>query len=331
MPFLTMRHDFRAPIDGSSTQADIYTAAMEQFRWADAHGFDFGVISEHHGFGDGWMPAPITTAAAVVGATTRLPILLSAVILPLHDPIRIAEQLVVLDHLSRGRVWTVVGAGYRPEEFAMAGVEIKRRGAILESHIEVMLEAFTGQPFEYEGRTVQVTPRGFTDPHPPLLVGGGVEAAARRAARLRLPMMPMNADPELPEWYADEAKRVGFEGGYVMRPSGPTFIHVTDDPDRTWAEIGPYVLHEAQTYARIQTGGQHSVPMVSAESIEDLKASPQVLVGTPADVLARAETVAAGGALTFNPLAGGLPPHLAWASLELFATDVLPKLRPATG
>lgn len=329
MPFLTMRHDFRAPIDGSCTQADIYTAAMEQFRWADEHDFDFGVISEHHGFDDGWMPAPMTAAAAVVGATKRLPILISAVILPLHDPIRIAEQLVVLDHLSRGRVWTVFGAGYRPEEFSMAGVEIKRRGATLESHIEVMLQAFTGEPFEYEGRTVWVTPRGFTDPHPPILVGGGVEAAARRAARLRLPMMPMNADPELPEFYADEAKKVGFEGGYVMRPSGPTFIHVTEDPDKTWSEIGPYVLHEAQTYARMQTGGQHSAPMVTADSIEDLKAAPQVLVGTPDDIVERAASIATGGALTFNPLAGGLPPKLAWESLELFAAEVLPRLRPS--
>ncbi|MBK5289699.1 MAG: LLM class flavin-dependent oxidoreductase, partial [Acidimicrobiia bacterium] len=206
MPFLTMRHDFRAPIDGSSTLAEIYSAAMDQFRWADEHGFDFGVVSEHHAFEDGWLPTPITVAAAVVGATKRLPVLLSAVILPLHDPIRIAEQLVVLDHLSRGRVWTVAGAGYRPEEFEMAGVNIKRRGAILESHLEVMLQAFTGEPFEYEGRTVQVTPRGFTDPHPPLFAGGGVEVAARRAARLRLPMMPMNSDPRLVEWYDDEAK-----------------------------------------------------------------------------------------------------------------------------
>ncbi len=98
MPFLTMRHDFRTPADGSSTPADIYRAAMDQFRWADAHGFDFAVVSEHHGFGDGWMPAPLIAAAAIVGATERIPLLLSAVLLPLHDPIRIAEQLVVLGH-----------------------------------------------------------------------------------------------------------------------------------------------------------------------------------------------------------------------------------------
>jgi alkanesulfonate monooxygenase SsuD/methylene tetrahydromethanopterin reductase-like flavin-dependent oxidoreductase (luciferase family) len=326
--FLTMRHDFRRPVDGSSSQAEIYTAAMDQFRWADEHGFDFAVLSEHHAFVDGWLPAPIVAAAAVAGATKRIPILLSAVILPLHDPVRIAEQLVVLDHLSQGRVWTIAGAGYRPEEFEMAGVELRRRGRVLESHLEVLLQAFTGEPFIHEGREVQVTPRPFTDPHPVLMVGGGVEAAARRAARLRLPMMPMHDDPRLTEWYQDEAAKVGFDGGFVMKPSGPTFVHVTEDPDRTWSQIGPYVLSEAQTYARIQTGGQYSTPVVHADSIEELKGSPQVLVGTPDEIVAAAGTVAADGALTFNPLAGGLPPALAWESLELFASDVLPRLRP---
>lgn len=329
MPFLTMRHDFRVPADGSSTHAEIYTAAMDQFRWADEHGFDLAVVSEHHGMRDGWLPAPLTAAAAVVGATQRIGVFLSAVLLPLHDPIRIAEQLVVLDHLSRGRVWTVLGAGYRPEEFAMADVDVKRRGRILEERIRVLLDAFTGEPFTYEGREVLVTPKPYTDPHPPIFVGGGVEAAARRAARLRLPMMPMHGDPQLEEWYRDEAMKVGFEGGYVMRPSGPTFVHVSHDPDAAWSEIGPYVLDEAQTYAAIQTGGQHSAPMVTADTLDEIRASPQVLVGTPDEIVAATEGIAADGALTFNPLAGGLPPDLAWESLELFAAEVLPRLRPA--
>ena len=88
-------------------------------------------------------------------------------------------------------------------------------------------------------------------------------------------------------------------------------MHVTHDPERAWAEIAPYVLYEAQTYASFQTGGQHSTPMVDAETIEDLKASPQYLVGTPDQVVEAAGQVSPMGALTFNPLAGGLPPgHL---------------------
>jgi alkanesulfonate monooxygenase SsuD/methylene tetrahydromethanopterin reductase-like flavin-dependent oxidoreductase (luciferase family) len=142
-------------------------------------------------------------------------------------------------------------------------------------------------------------------------------------------MMPMNTDERLPEWYADEAAKVGFEGGFVMRPEGPTFIHVTHDPERAWEQIGEYVLYEAQTYAGFQTKGQHSTPMVNAATVDDLKASPQCVVGTPDEVVAIAEHVPATGALTFNPLAGGLPPDLAWESLELFASEVLPRIRPA--
>ncbi|MGZ6965702.1 MAG: LLM class flavin-dependent oxidoreductase, partial [Acidimicrobiia bacterium] len=120
----------------------------------------------------------------------------------------------------------------------------------------------------------------------------------------------------------------GFEGGFVMTPSGPTFVHVSHDPERAWAEIAPYVLYEAQTYASFQTGGQHSTPMVDADSIEDLKRSPQYLVGTPDQIVEAAGKVSPMGALTFNPLAGGLPPDISWASLELFASDVMPRLRP---
>ena len=71
-----------------------------------------------------------------------------------------------------------------------------------------------------------------------LFVGGGVPAAARRAARLRLPMFPMNADPTCREAYFEEAKKIGWDGGFVIEPGGPTFVYVADDPERAWAEIG---------------------------------------------------------------------------------------------
>ena len=109
-----------------------------------------------------------------------------------------------------------------------------------------------------------------------------------------------------------------------METVGPTFVHVADDPERAWAEIGPYVLYEAQTYASYQTPGQHSTPGVKAETVDDLRASPQFVVGTPEQVRARLEQVPPDGSVTFSPLAGGLPPDLAWASLELFASQVMP-------
>jgi hypothetical protein len=142
-------------------------------------------------------------------------------------------------------------------------------------------------------------------------------------------MMPMNTDPSLGAAYREESERIGFSGGFVMMPSGPTFVHVTNDPERTWAQIGDYLLYEAKTYASYQTPGQHSTPMVDASTVDELKASPQIVVGTPDEVVAAAAAVPPMGALTFNPLAGGLPPALAWESLELFASEVHPRLKAA--
>jgi hypothetical protein len=139
-------------------------------------------------------------------------------------------------------------------------------------------------------------------------------------------MFPMNADPKVAEAYADEAKKIGFDGGFVIAPEGPTFVHIADDPDRAWEEIGPYVLYEAQTYASIQTPGQTSAPKVDAHSVDDLKRSPQYLVATPDDALARIKELSPMAGLVFNPLCGGMPPEIGWSSLELFAQKVLPHL-----
>ena len=328
MPLICMRQDFRAPSFGPASSDEIYRAALEQYVWADRNGFDVLVLSEHHGVDDGWQPAPLTIAGVILGKTEQARVMVSALVLPLHDPVRIAEQIAVLDNAAPGRLWVVMGAGYRVPEFEMAGLEHAARGRILEEYVEVIKEAWTGRPFDWRGRNVVVTPKPATQPHPMVLIGGGVPAAARRAARLRLPMMPMNADQSVRDAYYEEAKKVGYEG-FLVTPSGPTFVHVAEDPERAWAQIGPYVLYEAQTYASYQTPGQHSLPSVHAESIDDLKASPQYVVGTPEQVCKELETAPAHGGITLSPLAGGLPPDVAWESLELFAARVLPHLRSA--
>ena len=326
MPQICMRQDFRAPAFGPASTREIYAAALEQYAWADRNGFDLLVLSEHHGIDDGWQPAPLTLAGVVLGMTAQARVMLSAVILPLHDPIRIAEQIAVLDNVAPGRLWVVLGAGYRVPEFEMAGMEHAARGRILEEYVAVMKEAWTGEPFEWRGRTVVVTPRPATDPHPMVFIGGGVAAAARRAARLRLPMLPMNTDQSVKDAYFEECEKVGYQG-FLIAPTGPTFVFVTEDPDKTWDQIGRYVLYEAQTYASYQTPGQHSTPGVHAETVDDLKASPQYVVGTPDQVLERLREVPEHGGVTLSPLAGGLPPDLAWESLELFASRVMPELR----
>jgi alkanesulfonate monooxygenase SsuD/methylene tetrahydromethanopterin reductase-like flavin-dependent oxidoreductase (luciferase family) len=321
-----MRHDLRAPAFGPASPTEIAQASLEQYRWADRVGLDLLVVTEHHGVGDGWTPAPLTLAAMIVASTERSAVFVSALVLPLHDPVRVAEQIAVIDRVAPGRLSTVVAAGYRREEFEMAGVDFARRGRLLEDYVDVLRRAWTGEPFEWQGRTITVTPRPATEPHPAIFLGGGTEVAARRAARLGVPLFPQIADPRLDEWYADEAAKAG-TSGFVMQPAGPTFVWATDDPDKAWSEIGSYLLYETQTYAAWQVGLVGSANMVEADTVDDLRRAPNILVGIPDDLVAAWEALPAAAAFVLHPLAGGIPPDLAWQSLELFETAVLPRIR----
>src|SRR5881396_2743335 len=181
MTMIGLRYDLRAPSFCSVTHAELYAACLEQCAWADRLGLDFVVLSEHHGVDDGYLPAPLTLAAAIAGRTKSIRINVAAVLVPLHDPVRLAEQLAVLDLASGSRVGLIAGLGYRHEEFAMAGVDRAERGRLLEEYLAVMRQAWTGEPFRWRGRTVRVTPKPASPP-----IGGSTEKAACGASRWRL-------------------------------------------------------------------------------------------------------------------------------------------------
>jgi len=321
MAMIGIRFDLRVPAFASTTHAELYAACLDQCAWADALGLDIAVLSEHHGVDDGYLPAPLTLAAAIAGRTKNLRITIAAALVPLHDPIRLAEQLAVLALASGSRVSLVAGLGYRQEEFAMAGIDRAQRGKLLEECVEVMRQAWTGETFMWRGRTVRVTPK---PPAAPLiLIGGSTPVAARRAARLRCGFFPAIGDPRLAEIYNAECGRLGFTG-FVNLPGGPGFVHVSDDPERDWARIAPHALYDAQTYASWQTADQRSQVHVDAQTIDDVRKSGVYRVVTPDECVALART---HGRIILHPLMGGLSPELGWQGLRLFESKVLPRLR----
>jgi alkanesulfonate monooxygenase SsuD/methylene tetrahydromethanopterin reductase-like flavin-dependent oxidoreductase (luciferase family) len=321
MAMIGVRFDLRAPAFGTATHAELYAACLEQCAWADGQGLDLVVLSEHHGVDDGYLPAPLTLAAAIAGRTKRININIAALLVPLHDPVRLAEELAVLDLASGSRVGFVAGLGYRDEEFAMAGVDRKARGRLLEEYVDVLRRAWTGEPFEWRGRTIRVTPKPRSEPL--MLVGGSTAAAARRAARLRLGFFPAIGDPRLAEVYQEECARLGF-AGFVSLPGGPGFVHVSEDPEREWARIGPHALYDAQTYAAWQPPGQRSAMHVEARTVDDVRRSSAYRIVTPEECVALARE---SGRIVLHPLMGGMPPALGWQGLTLFAEKVLPHIR----
>lgn len=325
MAMIGLRFDLRVPPFANTTHARQYQACLDMAQWADELGLDFIVLSEHHGVDDGYMPAPLTLAAAILGRTRNIRLNVAALLVPLHDPVRLAEQLATLDLVGQGRLSVVAGLGYRQEEFDMAGVERKQRGKLLDEYVGVLRQAWTGEPFEWRGKTIRVTPRPSTPPV--ILIGGSTDNAARRAARLRTGFFPAVGDPKLAELYQSECERHGFRGGFVMLPGGPGFVHVSDDPERDWQQIGPHALFDAQTYDSWQTPDQRNSEVhVHARTLDDVRASGVYRVVTPAECLALATEF---GRVILHPLMGGISPELGWQGLRRFELEVLPKLREA--
>lgn len=322
MAMIGIRFDLRVPPFSKTTHAEMYAACLDQCAWADEHGLDIIVLSEHHGVTDGYLSAPLTLAAAIAGRTKKIRINIAAVLVPMHDPVRLAEQLAVLDLASGSRVSFVAGVGYRQEEFEMAGIDRKQRGKLLEEYVGVMRQAWTGEPFEWRGRTVRVTPKPKAPPM--ILVGGSTEIAARRAARLRAGFFPAIGDQRLADTYNAECARLGFKGGFVNLPGGPGFVHVSADSERDWALIAPHALYDSQTYAAWQTPDQRSSVHVEAQTIEDVRKSGVYRVVTPDECVALAQEM---GRIILHPLMGGISPALGWEGLRLFESKVLPRIQ----
>jgi alkanesulfonate monooxygenase SsuD/methylene tetrahydromethanopterin reductase-like flavin-dependent oxidoreductase (luciferase family) len=319
----TMRFDMRAPSTGAPI-SELYSAALEMAEWTESRGALAAILCEHHGMSDGYLPSPLILASAMAARTTTLPIMVAAVVLPLYHPIRLAEEMVVIDIVSRGRVSYVAAIGYRPEEYEMHSVDFHRRGAIAEEHLSVLLRAKSGEPFEYEGRTVWVTPPPFTSGGPMVAWGGGSVAAARRAGRHGIGFLAQRGDPELEQAYRQESEAHGHEPGMCLLPEDDTAtaLFVAEDVDLAWEELGSYLMHDVRTYAALNEGMAHSASLSAATSAEELRsenASHRIVTVDEAVALVRA-----GTPLQLHPLIGGLPPEVAWRYLRTVVERVMP-------
>lgn len=323
----SIRFDMRAPGFGEASRGELYAAALDMCAWADERGFVSVALSEHHGVEDGFMSSPLTMAGMVVGRTRNILVSISALLAPLYDPLRLAEDLATLDIGSGGRVAVTAGMGYRPDEYAALNKEFKNRGQILDECLEVLLKAWTGEPFEYRGAMCVVTPVPVTKPHPLIFVGGSTPAAARRAARFGLPFAPPLHADDLNELYLVECERLGVAHPFVVDPGEPVMSYFSEDPDATWQQIGPYLLHEAVTYASWQRSDQRSFQHSKGATIEAIREEGKYRVLTPEQALAWADQQGSAAIFHHFPLGGGIPPRLGWASLELYADRVMPYLK----
>jgi alkanesulfonate monooxygenase SsuD/methylene tetrahydromethanopterin reductase-like flavin-dependent oxidoreductase (luciferase family) len=246
-PTFGLWYDFRNP-DAERTNESFYGATLEQISWAESIGIESVWLSEHHFCDDGYTPSPLVLAAAIASRTERLQIGTSLMLLPLHDPIRLAEDAATLAVLSKGRFRLGVGQGYREIEYETFKRKLRQRPSLLEEGVEILRRAWSGKPVAFEGRRfqvpeVRVTPVAATVP--PLLIGGMSPAAIERVARLADGFL--STSNEHHAQYMEAFSRSGRPAAEAAIYAGQWVI-IDEDPERTWAEVGDCAVYQMNQY-----------------------------------------------------------------------------------
>lgn len=316
---VNLKFDLRSPSFGTPS-SELIRECIRMAEYADRCGVDSISLSEHHGSDDGYLPSPVVLAASLAAVTKRCRIRLSALIAPLYDPLRLAEDLAILDNISSGRITIVLAAGYVPHEFAMFGKPMSDRGKRVEETVDLMRKAWRGERFEYRGVEVLVTPRPVQSLIP-IYLGGSTPAAARRAGRIGDGFVTHRED--LYAVYRESAASFGRQSPPFEAP-GPGFVHVTENSDADWQLIAPHALHETNAYGDWARAAGLVSTYAKVDSLKELKELGSYVVVTPDDCvsLARAQK-----RLSLHPLMGGLDPDLGWSSLRLFFEHVYPRIQ----
>lgn len=318
MGMFTLRFDMRAPGSAGSV-ADLYAAAIDMCAWAETRGAVLAILSEHHGAEDGHLPVPLMFASAIAARTRQLAILIAAVPIPLWDPVRLAEEISVLDLISRGRVSYALGVGHRAAEYDHFGIDMATRGRVADEIAAVLGPLARGECVDYRGRRVRVTPRCGSADGPFMLIAGGSRAAARRAGVHGLGFISQSDSPGLKDYYESQCRAHGHQPGTFQGPvpGTPTTVFVADDVEKAWDELGPHLLHDAVMAASYRPHDDTVASISRADSVAALRdeAGPyRILTSQQA-----AEYVGGGRLLPLHPLCGGLPPEVAWPYLKAAA------------
>lgn len=319
---LVLINDMRAPEFGAS-RSELFDATLSIAEWADALGFDVLGLGEHHNSDDGYNPSPLILASAMAARTKQIRIRSAVLLASCYDPVRLAEDVAVLQILSRGRYELGLGFGYRRVEFEMYGRTFDGRFDHTIRVLETLRKAWTGAEFEYEGRPCQIKPLPTVPV--PLLLGGYTPKPARAAAQVADGFLAPLSGEQAWEHYRTECLKLGHRDPGDYPRQGPAFLWVTEDPERDWEWITPHLLHVLRSYSN-WAQAENTISPYSVEDLtpEGVRRNPAYQVLTPDQTVKLIEQLGDNSSLYLAPLFAGIDPKQGWEMLRLFEREVYP-------
>jgi probable F420-dependent oxidoreductase len=319
------------PIEGG----DYYRQALDEVTRAEELGFDSVWMEEHHAVTNHYWPSPLPVLAGFATRTSRLRLGTDIVVAAFHHPVRLAEDVAMLDVMSGGRFVLGIAIGYKPDEFALYGVELEKRGARFEEQLAIMKGLWTQERVQFKGAYYtlegRLEPKPVQKPHPPLWIGGWGNITLRRAASLADNWIPgptadltrlLNGKKQ----FLEQRRAAGLPAPTEWPLTRDVIIADTDAEARALAEE-----HIMVAYRREYAGGWRH-PFIDASIATDLDKlmEDRFIIGGPEQCVRRLRRFVEQYGLThlicrmFFP---GMPHARIMRGLELLAREVMPVFR----
>jgi luciferase family oxidoreductase group 1 len=320
---------------------EIFARGIEMAQAAETLGFRSAWLAEHHFSTYGYLSRPAQLATYIAAKTTRLRVGTAVIVVPLHHPLIVAEEIATLDLLAGGRIDVGLGRGYQHYEFERLGLELDTGRARWEESVDVILKAFEGKPFSYDGKIFKIPettifPQPVQKPRPPIWVTAqspdSVEGAVRRGFNVLtggfgVPLERMADFRKLFDRVVAEVKpREPLQVG-VQRA---VYVADNDADARAAAEEARWnmrvTLSLRNNYQRVEDGRAIPVPGPNEPGVDDLL-DRYLVIGTPDTVIRQIKRIEQAVGIThFNCSFwfGDLEHARVLRSMETFAREVMP-------
>jgi probable F420-dependent oxidoreductase len=320
------------PIEGGHA----YREALEEVTRAEALGFDSIWMEEHHGVRDHYWPSPLTVLAGFATRTSAVTLGTDILVMPFYHPVRLAEDVALLDVMCHGRFILGTAIGYKPDEFALYGTPLEKRGARFEEALELMRALWSEERVTFKGtyyrvENARIEPRPVSRPHPPVRIGGWGELTLKRAATLGDNWIP-GPTADLPRLLEGKRQFVAHRraAGRALPVEWPlTRDVIIADTNREARELAE--RHIMVAYRHEYAGGWKH-PFIDARVATDLDGlmRDRFIIGGPDQCIAMIRRFVEAYGMThlicrlFFP---GLPHAHIMRELELLSREVMPAFR----
>ncbi len=322
----------------------MYARGVEITQAAEELGFGNMWLAEHHFSTYGYLSRPLTYALHLAAKTRRIRVGTAVIVVPLHHPLVIAEDIATVDLLSGGRLDVGLGRGYQRYEFERLGQDLGESRARWEEAVDIILLALAGKTFSYDGTywkiaETTVFPQGIQKPHPPIWVTAqspdSIETTVRRGFHL------LSGGFGVPIERLREFRRI-FDAHIAARPPAqpirvgtqrPVYVTDSEADARAAAEQARWnmrvTLSLRNSYQRVEEGRAMPVPFDNEPTTDDLLEKFAV-IGTPDTCIRQLRRLHDAMRIDhFNASFwfGDLGQRQVLRSMRLFAEEVMPAFR----